>query len=334
MTPLALDPRAALLASEAEARLGWDLAVAAVPASAVAARVLPDGRSVKDLVAHVADWERWSTERLRARSEGRELEPTGDWHAYEHAFNERSFARWSDAPWDDVRAEAQAAYEGFRRVIEGLSEDELFGERATARLIRATGSEHYAPYVLQIRALLESQPLLTEFETPRLRLRSFRPSDGHFLYRLFNDPDVMRYIPPSPVQITLERAQRAADRRIATERANGFALWMVERKDTGEPIGQCGFALVENKGPDVEIAYEYVKPAWGHGYGTEAATACLSRGFEKLGLRRLIALCYPENVGSWRVMEKSGMRSDGTGLYYGILMKRYVAEKEWWRAPA
>src|SRR5438477_8610470 len=108
---------------------------------------------------------------------------------------------------------------------------------------------------------------------------------------------------------------------------------MVELKETGTPIGNCGFALVENKGPEVEIAYHYARPAWNHGYGTEAAIACLERGFETIGFQRVLAFCYPENTASWRVMEKAGMRPDGTTEYLEIHMKRYVAEKVWWRKP-
>src|SRR5262249_18541464 len=149
------------------------------------------------------------------------------------------------------------------------------GERGMARMVEATGSSHYAEYIPDLRDLVERQPPRTSFETDRLRLRSFRPSDGPFLYQMFSDDEVMRYIPPSPLPITPERAQRSADRRIAMETENGYGLWMVERKDTGEPLGNCGFALVENKGPEIEIAYHYVRSAWKKGYGTEAAIACL-----------------------------------------------------------
>lgn len=83
----------------------------------------------------------------------------------------------------------------------------------------------------------------------------------------------------------------------------------------------------------MEIAYHYIRSAWGQGFGTEAAIACLARGFEALGFETVYAFCYPENVGSWRVMEKAGMREDGMTEYLGIRMKRYVADRATWRAP-
>ena len=42
----------------------------------------------------------------------------------------------------------------------------------------------------------------------------------------------------------------------------------------------------------------------------EAAHALLGYGFATLGLHRVIATCQPENVASWRVMEKLGMRRE------------------------
>ncbi len=47
------------------------------------------------------------------------------------------------------------------------------------------------------------------------------------------------------------------------------------------------------------------------GYATEAAQAMLHNGFSTMSLHRIIATCQPENVPSWRVMEKLGMRREG-----------------------
>src|SRR5438067_2905198 len=115
-------------------------------------------------------------------------------------------------------------------------------------------------------------------ETPRLVIRSYEPADAAGMLRVFGDPDVRRYLPPGP-EPTLERMQASVERRIAIERERGYGLWAVERKDTGEFIGDCGLYPVEGKGPDIEIAYHYAHGAWNHGYGTEAAIACLGYGF-------------------------------------------------------
>ena len=171
-------------------------------------------------------------------------------------------------------------------------------------------------------------------ETPRLVIRSFRPADAEAMLAVFGEPEVRKYLPPFP-DPTIESMDKSVARRMAMERDHGHGLWAVERKDTGELIGDCGLMLVEGTGPEVEIAYHYKPAAWNHGYGTEAATACLTHGFGPIGLERVIAICFPENVGSWRVMEKAGMRYEGTADYYGLVgLKKYAAQRDTWIRPA
>jgi ribosomal-protein-alanine N-acetyltransferase len=118
------------------------------------------------------------------------------------------------------------------------------------------------------------------------------------------------------------------------EAERGFAAWAVERKDTGDLIGNCGLQPVERVGPEIELAYHYVKTSWNHGFGTEAAVGVLGHALGPLGLERIIAICIPENIGSWRVMEKAGMRYEGIASYYGLAgLKKYVADRATWRMP-
>ncbi|MEA2662055.1 MAG: hypothetical protein QOH08_1627 [Chloroflexota bacterium] len=169
-------------------------------------------------------------------------------------------------------------------------------------------------------------------ETPRLVIRSFEPGDAEGLFRVFADPDVRRYLPPAP-EPTIERMRAAVQRRIDTERERGYALWAVLRRDTGELIGNCGLMPVEGIGPEVELAYHYAHAVWNQGFGTEAAVACLAHGLGPIGLDRIIAICFPDNVGSWRVMEKAGMRYEGIASYYGLAgLKKYVADRGGWSA--
>lgn len=171
-------------------------------------------------------------------------------------------------------------------------------------------------------------------ETQRLRIRSFEPADAAAMLEVFGDPEVRKFLPPFP-DPTLESMGKSVERRMAMERDHGHGLWAVEVRETGELIGDCGLMLVEGTGPEIEIAYHYKRSAWNHGYGTEAAIACLAQGFGPIGLERVIAICFPENVGSWRVMEKAGMRYEGTADYYGLKgLKKYVAERDTWVRPA
>jgi ribosomal-protein-alanine N-acetyltransferase len=103
-------------------------------------------------------------------------------------------------------------------------------------------------------------------------------------------------------------------------------LWAVVESDSGDVIGVAGLVLVELVGPDVELVYEIERDHWGRGIATEVAGACLDVAFEQLGLARVVALSYPENTASVRVMQKIGMRDDGQFDAYGHRMMRYVSD--------
>jgi RimJ/RimL family protein N-acetyltransferase len=62
--------------------------------------------------------------------------------------------------------------------------------------------------------------------------------------------------------------------------------------------------------------------------------AVLAHGLGPVGLDRIMAVAMLENTGSWRVMEKAGMRYEGLVNYYGLeRLKKYVADREWWSPP-
>jgi RimJ/RimL family protein N-acetyltransferase len=52
----------------------------------------------------------------------------------------------------------------------------------------------------------------------------------------------------------------------------------------------------------------------GRGYATEAVSELLRVAFEDLGLRRVTANCFAANEGSWRVMERIGMRREAHNI--------------------
>jgi RimJ/RimL family protein N-acetyltransferase len=63
-------------------------------------------------------------------------------------------------------------------------------------------------------------------------------------------------------------------------------------------------------GTMAEIGY-VLDPAYaGQGYATEAVRELLRICFDEIGVRRVIAQCFADNVASWRLMERVGMRRE------------------------
>jgi [ribosomal protein S5]-alanine N-acetyltransferase len=163
-------------------------------------------------------------------------------------------------------------------------------------------------------------------ETDRLRLRSIEDGDADRLFEVYGDAETMRHVGRSgrPV-VDLPAAQRAVETLRRNEVANGFSLWAIDELDGDALVGVAGLALVDGAGPDVEAAYILRRDRWGRGYATEALRAVLEIGHQQLGLERIVALAYVENDASRRVMEKAGMRPDGTIEAYGRTMTRHVS---------
>jgi [ribosomal protein S5]-alanine N-acetyltransferase len=175
----------------------------------------------------------------------------------------------------------------------------------------------------------------TRLETARLVIRTFESRDAEAWVAMVNDPEVVRFLPPGPAP-TMETFAEVIERRHAMEREIGYTMWAVDDKTTATFVGQCGIRPVdEGAGPEIDLAYHYTRASWGKGYATEAVIAVLAHGLGPVGLDRIMAVAMPENIGSWRVMEKTGMRYQGRVNYYGLEdLKKYVAERDWWRPPA
>jgi [ribosomal protein S5]-alanine N-acetyltransferase len=188
----------------------------------------------------------------------------------------------------------------------------------------------------------------TRLETPRLVIRTFEPGDGEAWVAMLADPEVRRFLPGAAAP-TMETFHGVIEGRHAMEREGGYAMWAVDEKETGTFVGQCGLRPVgsvmaqpgalapaaEGGRREFDLAYHFIQACWNKGYATEAAGAVLAHGLGPLGLDCIIAVAMPDNIGSWRVMEKLGMRYQGLADYYGLEgLKKYVAEPEWWRPPA
>jgi RimJ/RimL family protein N-acetyltransferase len=143
-------------------------------------------------------------------------------------------------------------------------------------------------------------------ETERLQLRMTEQRDLEPLYHIWNDTDVIRFIRPGWTP-TREDIQSYLERTRQRWEELGYSHFAVTLKGDDNLIGYCGLQQMKEL-PEVELIYGFEKSFWGRGYTTEAARASLKFVFENTSLERIMALAYPLNIGSWRVMEKLGMR--------------------------
>lgn len=150
-------------------------------------------------------------------------------------------------------------------------------------------------------------------ETPRLRLRPFTPADVPAMAAIFADPEVMRHVGAGPIHDRTSVARMLSD--YADHHAEyGWSVWAVEERATATVIGDAG--LWPHELDEVELGYTLARAAWGRGYATEAATACVEVA-ARCGIERLVALVDLDHAASQRVLGKVGMRRDGSRSAYG-----------------
>jgi RimJ/RimL family protein N-acetyltransferase len=163
-------------------------------------------------------------------------------------------------------------------------------------------------------------------ETPRLRLRRWRPEDREPFSALNANREVMEHFPA-----ILPRGESDAliDRIEAHFDRHGFGFWAAEHHGTF--IGFIGLAVPRFQAaftPCVEIGWRLARPWWGQGLATEGARAALQYGFGSLGLSEIVSFTVPANLRSRRVIEKLGMfyaqEFAHPGMPDGHLLQRHV----------
>lgn len=152
-------------------------------------------------------------------------------------------------------------------------------------------------------------------ETERLSFREMNDGDFADLCQMLQDPVVMTAYEHA---FEDEEARRWLENQKRRYREDGFGLWAVLLKETGEMIGQCGLTwqyVGENS--VLEIGYLFKKDFWHKGYATEAATVCKQYAFEVLDIDEVYSIIRDTNIASQAVAKRNGMTLKGK------IVKRY-----------
>ncbi len=142
-------------------------------------------------------------------------------------------------------------------------------------------------------------------ETERLFLREMTMDDFDALYAVLSDAEIMQHYPYS---FDEERVRSWIERNMKRYTDDGFGLWAVCLKDTGEMIGDCGLTLQNIEGQMLpEIGYHIRRDQQRKGYAKEAAAAVRDWAFQNTEYPALYSYCKYTNVGSFKTAESIGM---------------------------
>lgn len=148
-------------------------------------------------------------------------------------------------------------------------------------------------------------------ETERLAIRDHRIEDLRSHHILMSDNTVMKYlqdIKTNSFEESKENLRITIEENDYTKRSMVF-LKIIDKK-SNEHIGEIGYTVtkVTREGKVVHLGYFSYEIFWGKGYITEALKAIIRFAFENDSVAEIVSGCHVENIGSVKVMEKSGLK--------------------------
>ena len=161
-------------------------------------------------------------------------------------------------------------------------------------------------------------------KTERLLLRELTPSDLADVHEYASDPLVSRFEfwgPNTP----------AVTEKVLEEWLTQQQHWPREEVNLGvevttehKLIGVITLRMKHDANRTADFGFAFNRQYWNQGYATEAARAVIGAAFRLLNAHRVWAGCDTRNIGSYRVMEKLGMRREAH-------MRKDVWQKGEWR---
>ncbi len=165
-------------------------------------------------------------------------------------------------------------------------------------------------------------------ETPRLILRPFVPEDAEAMYRNWaSDPAVTEFL-TWPPHASVEATRLLLADWCPRYAGGDYFEWAIELRELGEAVGSIAAVKLNESVGAAELGYCLGRAWWGRGLMSEALGAVLDYLFDEVGLQRVAACHDARNPRSGRVMEKAGMRLEGTWRQAGR-NNRGVCDEVW-----
>ena len=152
-----------------------------------------------------------------------------------------------------------------------------------------------------------------QLETDRLILRRYTVDDASAMFRNWSaDEDVTRFLMWSP-HASEEISKRVIEEWETLYSDKKFYHWAIVLKDgNDEPVGDIAVVNMNEATSMAHIGYCLGKNWWNKGITSEALKAVIDFLFDRVGFNRIESRHDPRNPNSGKVMQKCGMKYEGT----------------------
>lgn len=144
------------------------------------------------------------------------------------------------------------------------------------------------------------------FSTARLHAERLRPHHFDAIRAMDSDGEYMALLGGTRTE---SETREYLARNLKHWDDHNFGLWILrDAAGAGAVAGRCVLRHLDVEGTDeIELGYGLHTQYWGRGLATEIATELLRLGRTELKRTSLVAITRPENVGSQRVLIKTGL---------------------------
>lgn len=161
-----------------------------------------------------------------------------------------------------------------------------------------------------MQAFVEGQEIPAEtLNGDGIYLRPYLTEDFAALKEYRQDPENCRFIRPAESDQKIKEfiQHNCEPWRLKEGRWNGLVICL--SGDT-QPIGDIAFKIEDWENQRVELGYRVSGRCAGKGVATRAAGLIIEYLFNQLHFHKVVAKCDPRNIGSIRIMEKSGLTQE------------------------
>lgn len=147
---------------------------------------------------------------------------------------------------------------------------------------------------------------MSMYSTKRLQLELVKEEDADDLLKIWKNYNITKYTMIKNTKEISDSKERIR-RQLGWGKENALGPFTVRERE--KIIGYCGGR--KNTNDEMEIFYHIDDEKWGNGYGTEIAAELIRIAIFERNIKVIKAEAAIENVASWRVLEKVGMKRIG-----------------------